>query len=377
MKFKYLIVLLSVIMFSCQESEEIFDNKVFNQSSQGMVTTTRVKSGMTEVAQTIQAAIPMQANHDITVVYEVDEGKVFTYNNAYYDNAILLPADFYEIPVKETVIYKNSTQSAPLDVKFKQLNLLDREKTYVLPVSIVSADGLEILESTRDKYFVFKAGALINVVAGLEKNYLSVKWKNPEPLRKLNKMTLEALIKVQKYDRQISTIMGIEGKFLLRFGDASYPSNQLQVSVGRDFFPGADNKKGLPTNKWIHIAVTYDNSGGGIQIYINGELQSEDKSKSYGSFELSYGEFFIGKSWDDQRYLSGDICECRIWNVVRTREEIANNFYAVDPNTPGLVAYWKFDEGDGIIVKDHTVNANHATANAPLQWIPEELPAMK
>lgn len=67
--------------------------------------------------------------------------------------------------------------------------------------------------------------------------------------------------------------------------------------------------------------------------------------------------------------LNGEICEVRIWNVVRTQEEIYKNMYDVDPQTPGLCAYWKFNDGKGHnTAKDFTGNGNDAVAYANAVW---------
>lgn len=39
----------------------------------------------------------------------------------------------------------------------------------------------------------------------------------------------------------------------------------------------------------------------------------------------------IGKSYNEERWLPGDIAEVRIWNVQRTAEQIAKNPYKVSP----------------------------------------------
>ena len=83
--------------------------------------------------------------------------------------------------------------------------------------------------------------------------------------------------------------------------------------------------------------------------------------------------FKIGHSYgepeDYTRQLDGNICEVRVWNVARTQEEIYKNMYDVDPHTPGLCAYWKFDEGEGDKVIDRTGNGNDAVAHkSPLVW---------
>ena len=68
------------------------------------------------------------------------------------------------------------------------------------------------------------------------------------------------------------------------------------------------------------------------------------------------------------RMLDGEICEVRVWSVVRTREEIYRNMYDVDPQTPGLCAYWKFNEGQGDTVKDWTGHGNDAVSHSPATW---------
>jgi hypothetical protein len=86
-------------------------------------------------------------------------------------------------------------------------------------------------------------------------------------------------------------------------------------------------------------------------------------------------EFYIGYSYDDSRYLEGEICECRVWNRVLTEEEInvPFHFYDVEPDSEGLVAYWKFDEGTGKVVKDYANGYNISGTGDPTWkavWLP-------
>ena len=39
--------------------------------------------------------------------------------------------------------------------------------------------------------------------------------------------------------------------------------------------------------------------------------------------------------------------ECRLWSVARTQSQIKFNMYRVNPESEGLLAYWRFDEGEG------------------------------
>lgn len=67
--------------------------------------------------------------------------------------------------------------------------------------------------------------------------------------------------------------------------------------------------------------------------------------------------------------------ELRIWNRALTADELANEArrYDVDPKSDGLVTYWKFDEGQGDVVKDHTTYRNDLASDG-LKWETVSLP---
>ena len=369
-----ILLLLTAVLFSCEESKETFDNKVFLKAS-SRVNETIMKGETGHIEKVIQSSLANPETHDIKVTYKVPTEKVSTYNKAYYADAEKLPSENYELTNASVNILAGSILSEETSLIFKDLSTLDREIVYVLPISIASAN-IDVLESASTLYYVFKAGALINVVADIAENYLLVEWENPGVVNNLTQVTMEALIRARDFDRQISTVMGIEGSFLIRIGDAGFPSNQIQVATSRGNFPSGDSQKGLPTNEFTHIALTYDSSTNQMILYVNGKIQGES-TKSLGSVSLGRGGvdgFNIGRSYADDRYLAGDISEARIWNIVRTQEEIANNPYSVSPDSEGLVTYWKFDDEESLIVKDHTGNNNNAKANKPLKWTKVSLP---
>lgn len=62
----------------------------------------------------------------------------------------------------------------------------------------------------------------------MTKNCVYFKWKNPEPLNNLRKVSMEALIRPHEF-RALNTVMGIEGSFLLRIGDVGIEPNRLQA----------------------------------------------------------------------------------------------------------------------------------------------------
>jgi len=329
-----------------------------NSPTTAKVTEVFFKSNDTKAQSvTISASIPKPQEDVVTLHYKADFSQVDPYNHTYDDHAVALPSENYELPKPKVEIAAGNVRSSETVVKFKNLNQLDREVVYVLPITISDAN-IPILGSARMHYFVFKGAALINVVADIEENYLSVNWAKPNSVNNLSQLTMEALVRARSFegkDAGINSLMGIEGKFLIRIGDGGgYPANQIQLATSSGNFPPKDSSKGLPINEWIHIAVTYDSKDGKMIIYINGSKQSEG-TKSIGTVNLGIGGnngFFIGRS-------------------------IAEHPYSVDPDTEGLVAYWKFDEGAGDLVKDHTANGNNAKANKPLKWNKVSLPPAK
>ena len=135
-------------------------------------------------------------------------------HTVYYDNAQSLPAEYYSLENTELVIPAGTVTSEAVMVKFKNLLSLDSEQVYVLPVTIAQA-GIDVLQSARTMYYVLKGAALINVVGNITKNSIHVDWKRPEVANNLRQMTAEALIRVSKFDKMLTTIMGIEGQFLI------------------------------------------------------------------------------------------------------------------------------------------------------------------
>jgi hypothetical protein len=286
-----------------------------------------------------------------------------------------MPADCYEIAQPTAVINSGAVKANDITVDFKNLQSLNKDLVYVLPVSITKSD-VDVLESARTIYFVAKGAALINTAANITKNYLSLDNSGEATkLEGMSQLTAEALIRPSKFGKLISTIMGVEGSFLIRIGDSGVPDNQIQLACSGNV---TDASWKINTGEWTHIALTYDKSNGEVNVYLNGKKQVSQTTSFRGNVNWNVSNFYIGKSYDDERWLEGEICECRVWNKVLTSEEInaPDHFYFVDPTSEGLVAYWKFDEGTGKAIKDYASGYN-ITANSDPVWKSVSLPEKK
>ena len=112
----------------------------------------------------------------------------------------------------------------------------------------------------------------------------------------------------------------------------------------------------FPTDSWHHIAFSVKLNEF-LQVYIDGVQQSVVASSPYQLVPL--GESFYPFSGcnigtyrsKNSRWFTGNIDEVRLWNVVRTEEQIQEYMNKkLDAKTEGLIGYWTFDEISGNVL---------------------------
>lgn len=291
-------------------------------------------------------AVPVTANVEFDVTVGEEGNGWLTYNNYTDGNMAFTVAELGENPARECIVTlteKNAADNAePVKVQF---TIAQKPKGLIECVADMRYSRC---------YFPYmtNASALNSMTAG----------------------TMEALVNIQeaRKDGTLSTIMGIEGKFLLRLGDVGVPWNQIQLATSRGNF--TDSALQLSElNKWYHIAVTWN--GGDLYFYINGEFKYTGYSYynflpslnvAYGGYESEYSRaFWIGYAYNADRWFPGYMSEVRIWNRALEEEEIQaeNHFYHVDPASDGLVGYWKLngpgEPGKDFFVKDFSPSGNN------------------
>ena len=396
---------------ACQTGEEhTFENKVFiSEDSFARQLRVQRDDGVTQMTYDLTVGMASPKSNDVEVRFRTAPELLTAYRNAYYDTeAQLLPEANYDFGALSAVIRSGSVTSDPLTLSFIDLDKLDYETDYVIPVTISEASGVGILESARTLYLVVSEASLINVVADINDNLAWVDWTNKAPLQDMEQFTMEVLINANSFTNElISTVMGIEDNFLIRTGDKLHPKNQLNIAYGKDV--GEDKnalgslfveKPLLKTGQWYHIAVTFDR--GYIKVYVDGELVREQKASVEGGDVLESVDFTTGVSKDGTgrpdeddgrprafwfgfsystddptaRDFDGMIAEARIWNRPLSADEInaENHFYKVSPDSEGLVAYWKFCDAKGSVIADYSDYGNDLQADHTPTWVEVELP---
>jgi hypothetical protein len=131
-------------------------------------------------------------------------------------------------------------------------------------------------------------------------------------------------------------------------------------------------------NQWYHIAGVQDVEAGTISIYVNGELAG---SKTLlGSGISSDSPLFIGGrnlfgSGRTGEGFIGTIDEVRIWNTARSAADIKGYMYRrLAGQEPGLIGYWRFDEGNGSLASDASRGNHPGTLSNGPQWVQSAAP---
>jgi hypothetical protein len=134
------------------------------------------------------------------------------------------------------------------------------------------------------------------------------------------------------------------------------------TSGGLQYAPSSPGA--LKLNEWHHIAGTYD--GQRMKVYVDGVEKGTQTLKALRINYVPENDLLIGMYKDDNqtRPFKGKIIEVRLWNRVRSPEELQKDMNrSLQGNEPGLVGYWPLNEGSGTTVSDKTSQGNQGIIN--------------
>ncbi len=188
-------------------------------------------------------------------------------------------------------------------------------------------------------------------------------------------VTIEAWIRISGYPQgwfpivdKYRSATNFGWTFQIWGGNNNVPANiQFVGGIG----PTAEVQWTPTLNQWTHVAVSYDRSEGVIRFFTDGALLAA----------LAYSADIQGTGTTDPLYIGygpsgateyaqGDIDELRLWNRALTPAEIAADYNrSLTGAEPGLVGYWRFEEGSGTTFVDSSPSG-HGGALGPAPRTP-------
>jgi hypothetical protein len=376
MKTKYLFTVLIVfasLLNGCQKAVQYRDVLYFTGTEASPLTNFTI-DGPASLGVSVTSSARM--DKDVTVGIKIRPELVAACNEMTGKSYEFPPDGSYLLSADSVVIKNGTNVSGSAKLSVISLDKFTEGSIYCIPITITgSKEGLSILEASQTIYIIVNR-TIITQAASLSPNYFTVPSFLTDPsLSSISNITMECRVSVSRFQTAnpyISSIIGIEENFLLRFGDVSVANNQAQIGpavVGGKKYAVTSNSY-FSINQLYHVAAVY--SGSTVSLYVNGVLDNYtnvtpgvvDLTNSYS------GGFHIGFSAGG-RLLTGYVSEARVWTRALTGNELQDNLCYVDPTSKGLLAYWRFNGADASgNVTDLTGHGYTAVASRAVTWVP-------
>ncbi|MDR2362680.1 MAG: DUF1735 and LamG domain-containing protein [Prevotellaceae bacterium] len=377
MKHFYMILAaaLTICSISCKDEAEYPDVILITGTEENNTVSLAVE-GPTSMGLTVTATDLVPT--DTRVTLKINPELVAELNRQTGRNYVMLPEGMYRLSSDAVTIRAGQYVSDQTELFITSVDDFEEGANYCVPVSITGSDGaMPILEASRTIFIAIRK-TIITQAVNLGKNtYFTVPsfLANPD-VQGLSQLTMECRVLANSFHASnpyISSIIGIEEKFLLRFGDVSIARDEIMLAGGEVTVGITKGKYQLAApdkfvvGRWYHVAAVY--TGFAMNLYIDGRLAASTDA-AQGIIDMSWdwaGGFHIGYSADG-RMLDGYVSEARLWSKALTTSQLQENLCAVDPTSDGLIAYWRFNSAEDRNVLDLTGHGHTAVANRNITW---------
>lgn len=373
MKLHYHIFLLAAAILAIQACDDaanpVLENAYYlNEAASGSlrkVILNEIDGG--DVSATVRSGRKLDA--DVKVRLTLSQEALDDYNALNGTDFRMLPASSHDFVECETVIKAGQSMSERLDIHVKPYTeeMQASGIKYALPISIssVSDDGL-LLDVKKTMIYSFEQ---VIVTSGFQINAMSSVWRPLANPLYSNTYTLELRVAPRGLDRENEAFFMVYpyqeansglGEIYCRF----QKDNSLNIKV---HYNENYTWAGPITKKWYHIALVCTGDGNLI-TYVNGSEVMRENKPSYATpnclEKIAFGA--ATSTWHFNSYCYSEV---RLWSKARSQSQIADNMYAVDPASEGLVAYWRCNEGEGTMLHDCSGNGNDIDLETCLETV--------
>lgn len=355
-----LIAIIGVSAYGCKDGDKFdYDKNVVFITGTEVSPVIKFVVEDTPASYAVTASAAKKVDKDVKIEFAVDNSLVETYNKANSTSYYEVPEGTITIENTNAVIEAGTAYSNAATVKVVSTENLQDGRAYVIPVTMKSVDGLEVLQPSKTVYlriarvFSFASLNLSNTTA--YSNYIFP----DDKMKTLSNFTYEIKCFVNSWhtstNEPISRMCQFTSKSesrssMLRFGENGQDVNSLQWVTPSG---GLISTTRFSTSRWYTISLTYD--GSRFTMYVDGV---KDVEGAADGDPVEFQRLELGMSWGGgypaKQYFDGRVSEIRVWERALSPAEIQLGLCGVDTQAEGLVAYWKLNEGEGHIFNDAT-----------------------
>lgn len=377
---KYLLLglcLATLALAGCEDAEysTLSDQAFIAQTSTNGNSSEKITIGNDPVTTSVSVRLSNPTAEACSFKLEVDTAVLGSYNRHNSTSYVTLPEGQYALATNKVTVASGESLSDPVGITLNPLTteMKNSGAKYALPLRLVSTDGKKAVLNSGSSLVVLLDQVIYTPVPVLNSgNNFKFLWAGSSDNIELNSWTLEMDLNISLLGTEVGQYNnqcifggwannGKDGEIYIRFGDAPIKGNVLQCKTQGTQM---NSKTEFKDNTWYHIA--YVCTGSSLSLYINGQLDN--------TMTLPGKTVYLGKDncqLGNTDYLKADVMvsEFRLWTVARSQGEVANNMYVISPDSKGLFAYFKFNEGSGNSFADATGHGNTCTAQGTTRWV--------
>lgn len=364
----------ALLLTGCNDAEyDTLSNQAYIlQTNTNANSSLKLTVGAEVATTTLNVRLSDVANVESRYRLVYDTAVVNEYNRLNETPYASLPQESFSLSSEETTIEAGASVSTPITLTVPPYSeaLKASGKKYAIGFRLENTSGnASVLPSGSKIVYILDQVVIQPVVVLDQSHYVSQNLVKNYPLTEwtvemnINKHVLYT--EVGRGNNQAIFGAGPD-EIYIRFGDAPIEGNRLQIKT-----QGTQMNSLALFNEhtWYHLAFVC--TGTKLYLYVNGQLDNSmdlpGKTTNVNSINIcSPSTYWLGNAM---------YSEVRFWQRARSQAEIANNMYACDPTTPGLITYYKMNEGEGYSFRDASGNGNNAETNG--QAVPEWIQDMR
>ena len=358
----------ALLLTGCNDAEyDTLSNQAYIlQTNTNANSSLKLTVGAEVATTTLNVRLSDVANVESRYRLVYDTAVVNEYNRLNETPYASLPQESFSLSSEETTIEAGTSVSTPITLTVPPYSeaLKASGKKYAIGFRLENTSGnASVLPSGSKIVYILDQVVIQPVVVLDQSHYVSQNLVKNYPLTEwtvemnINKHVLYT--EVGRGNNQAIFGAGPD-EIYIRFGDAPIEGNRLQIKT-----QGTQMNSLALFNEhtWYHLAFVC--TGTKLYLYVNGQLDNSmdlpGKTTNVNNINIcSPSNYWLGNAM---------YSEVRFWQRARSQAEIANNMYACDPTTPGLITYYKMNEGEGYSFRDASGNGNNAETNG--QAVPE------